>query len=116
MAGIKESKEAVVCIVTLLSGVADAAKDGKIGIGDLISLVGAFQSVPAALDGLAAVPAELKDLDEAEKQVLFAEIAKLHLPSEAVEMYAERILKAALVLGGLVSDYLAVKIAPARIG
>lgn len=66
MAGIKETKELVAFSMALVKTAVDVSADGKVGLSDLVTLVGALKDAPDALVGIDMIPAELSDLDAAE--------------------------------------------------
>ena len=101
----KELKEVLQFVVGVIKAGSDTMEDGRVGFGDIAVLLSAFQLAPAAFAGVAQVPSELVDLTEADKAVLYAEIAKLDLKSDAVEMWAERILKTAVTIAAVVAEY-----------
>ena len=101
----KELKEVVQFVVAVIKAGSETMEDGRVGFGDVGVLLSAFQLAPAAFAGVATVPSELVDLSEADKAVLFAEIAKLDLKSDTVELWAERVLKTAVTIGALVAEY-----------
>lgn len=73
--GIKESLEVLAAVEVLLKDLKKVLADGKIGFGDvgvIFDLLGQFQVLNAGLQGADQVPAELKDLDSAEAEVLVA--------------------------------------------
>jgi len=102
---VKETKELVQFTVALVKAGADVLADGKVSLADVFALLEGLKLAPAALDGVANVPAEFSTLTEAEKAALLAEVAKLDLANDVLEAWAERVLNTAIVLGALVADY-----------
>jgi len=81
MAGIKELKEVVKAAVSIGEALADG-----IGIEDVAALL----DLPAAIEGITQVPAEVADLDEAERKELQDFIqAEFDLPDDEVEEFVE---------------------------
>lgn len=75
MAGIKESMEVLDAVEVLLKDLKKILADGKISFGDIgiiFDLLGQFQVLNLGLQGADQVPAELKDLDPAESELLLA--------------------------------------------
>ena len=67
MTDIKNTLEVIDFGMAIAQGVFGALKDdGKITIGDLPQLMPALVAMPAAIEGIDQLPAELKDLDEKE--------------------------------------------------
>jgi len=82
---IKETKELLDGLEIAAKAIAKIAKDKKINAEDLpvlISLATDFEKLVAAFSGLGEVPAELKDLDEAE---VIAIISKLYAIGKSVK-------------------------------
>lgn len=82
---IKETKELLDGLEVAAKAIAKIAKDKKINAEDLpvlISLATDFEKLVAAFSGLEEVPAELKDLDEAE---VIAIISKLYAIGKSVK-------------------------------
>lgn len=66
MADIKETKELVVAIGSLVGGIMKALKDGKVDLLDIPILFEILTNIRVGMEGITEVPAELKDLDSKE--------------------------------------------------
>jgi hypothetical protein len=96
MANIKETKELVSWVCGLGNALGTSLEDGKISLTDLFKFVAVLNSSSAAFQGIDAIPTELKDVDEAEKNELLALVkAEFDIPQDSVEKYAEAGLVAA---------------------
>jgi len=111
MVAVKETGELLDLVLTLVKVGGEVAADGKVSMLEMAKLLEILPKVGPAVEGAGGVPAELKDMDEAEKQALFAKVAALDIPQDAVEEWVERGLKAGLVLGALIADYVVAKAA-----
>jgi len=81
MAGIKELKEVVKAAISIGEALADG-----IGIEDVAALL----DLPAAIEGITQVPAEVGDLDESERKELQDYIqAEFDLPDDELEEFIE---------------------------
>ena len=97
MVGIQETKEVLLFGLSIAGDTVEAfADDGKIDLTDIPKYTDSLMALPAALVGITEVPAELKDLDEAEflelKEVVFT-----HFPDVGDKWI--RIAKAAISIG-----------------
>lgn len=103
MADIKETKEAVGFIVAIANGVGKALQDGKINLADFGCFMDAFLKAPAAFSGASEIPAELADMDSAEreglKQYIFEEF---DIPQDKVEGIVEDALDISNRIFGLI--------------
>lgn len=90
MAGIQQTKEMVAFAMALLQAGIDAAKDGKVGVSDMVALFAALKEAPVALSGVDEIPAEMKDLTEQELHELvdFVKL-KFDLPNDQIEAKIE---------------------------
>jgi len=101
---VKETGDMVEFVVALMKATSDVAhSDGY--VAKAAAVMTAMQEAPDAFVGMGNIPAELANLNDAEKAVLFSKITALDLPNDTVEVWAERILKTAIVIGSLASDY-----------
>jgi hypothetical protein len=99
MAGIKETTEAINGLSAVACELTLAAKDG-FGLGDLVALStnGALISkLTSAGIGIQAVPAELKDLDDAEIEALVTCVAA-NASAQLVALGLSPTSKAAVVI------------------
>ena len=86
---IKETKEMVDFVIGLASAVNKSMADGKIDFADAGYLMAAMMVAGPAFGGAVAIPAELKDLSEAEAAELFAHVKeKLQLSGRVDEVVA----------------------------
>ena len=90
---IKESMEVLVAVEAVCDGVVKAAADGKLSLSDLRHAVAPAKAVVEAARGREKIPAELKDVDEAELTALIEK-------SEAVAVKAVAALDALAALAG----------------
>lgn len=103
MAEVKELKEVLGFVCALANGIGEAAKDGKVSLGDATQLIPLLYKLPAAVDGMSEIPAEAKDLSQDEVDELAKYIKEeLDLPQDKVEMAVEEGLDIALKLYALV--------------
>jgi hypothetical protein len=106
MPGINETKDVVLAAVALGNAVSKSLEDGKIGISDVGSFVGAVTALPAALAGIGQVKAELADLDDAEKAELLAAVkSHFDIADDKVEAIVEDSLKLVVALHGFVRTH-----------
>lgn len=90
MAGIQETKELVAFSISLIQTAVEVAKDGKVGLSDIVTLMSALKDAPSALSGVDKIPAELKDLDDVELAELVSYIKlKFDLPNDLIEAQIE---------------------------
>lgn len=102
--GIQETKDLAKCGIELGEGFAVSLKDGKMSFSDLTNFFGAVYAAPAAISGISQVPAELKDLDEAEKAELVQFVCdEFSIPQADAEVKIEKGLK----LGVAIAEYVA---------
>lgn len=103
MAGVKELSDVVKFVCATASAVAEAAKDGKVSLGDATALVPLLYKLPSAVDGFDKIPGEVADLDDAELQDLLLLVKnELNLPNHKLEEAVEDALGIALQLYALV--------------
>lgn len=69
---IKESLEVLVAVEVVCDAVVKAAEDGKLSLTDLRHVVAPARAVVEAVRGREVIPAELKDVDEAELAAFIA--------------------------------------------
>jgi len=102
---IKETAEAVEFVGTLISNVAEAAKDNKLDWTDAIKFTAAARKLPAAVSNYVAIPAELADLSDEEADQLVEVFAQsLELSDKEVEHFAERGVELAVLLTSYIAD------------
>lgn len=65
---IKNLMECTALALAFVRAVKDSLADGKLSVGDLWNLRGVVTKIQPALDNIAAVPAELKDMDAVENE------------------------------------------------
>lgn len=97
--GIKETKEMVDAIISLVVAVDKSLVDGKFGYEDIPLLMEPALKLSEAFAGSGEIKHEIKDIDEAEKAelVLFIE-EKLQLRSENTE----EVIELALNVGSMI--------------
>jgi len=107
--GTKETEEAMKLGFAVAKVLKQAkANDGKISSNDLMLLTNLFPHFGPAFEGIDQVPAELKDLDEAEVKRLLT-VASAHLgevlDKEELVRKVEKALKVALAIVDLVGEF-----------
>jgi len=86
MESITELKEVILTAAKFGNAVGRSLKDGKIGIGDIAEFIPAVISLPAALEGISQIPAEVKDLTDEELNELTAFINdEFDIPQDGTE-------------------------------
>lgn len=101
--GIKELSEVVKFVCAMANGIADAAKDGQISLGDAAHLVPLLYKLPSAADGLSEVPLEVADLSQDEIIAISALVKEeLDLPQDKIEMAVEEAIDIAISIYMLV--------------
>lgn len=90
MKGIKELKEAVVFIGLLATAIDKSTKDG-LSYDDAPTFLPVMMQAPQAFAGVDEIPAEFKDLDDAErKEIVVAIKDNLDLEDDVAENVAEQ--------------------------
>lgn len=102
--GIKETKEVLQLVFALMKTFKAAkADDGNINMADVKHLVALFPNLSPAVEGITEVPAEIKDLNEAEaKELLTFAAAHLGQLAGEEEELVEKIEKGLVVAIALV--------------
>lgn len=91
---MQEVKDILKFASELLKSGEAALEDGKVGLDDIMQLVGPFTALPAAISGASSAPAELAALDEAGRAELKAYVVEeLDLKDDEVEKAYELCLK-----------------------
>lgn len=99
MPGIQESKELIAFTLKLGNGLGASLEDGKLSFTDAPKFMDAMMAAPAAFQGISEVPAEMKDLDEAEKAELIAYAkTEFDIPQDKVEELVEEGLSLAIAI------------------
>lgn len=89
--GIKETKEALLFFAALGNGMGKSAADGKFQLGDILHFIPAATKVPAAVGGVAEIPAEIADLTSDEVTELTTAFSKqFDLPWDTAEVLIEK--------------------------
>ena len=101
MAGIKETKDALLFGISMAMAIDETTQDG-FQWTDVLSLIKPMVKLPAAIAGIQNVPAELADLDEAERTELVEAIKELEFASEFSEEIAEQALRVGVEIGNLI--------------
>lgn len=86
----KELKEALKFVCALANSIGEVAKDGEISLGDATHLIPLLYKLPSAIEGVANIPAEVKELS-ADDLAELAQMVKdeLDLPQDKVEFAIE---------------------------
>jgi len=96
MAGIKETKDVLACIISLANGMGKSLEDGKLSMTDIGYFLDMFMGIPAAIENISEVPEEIKDLSEEELRELKEMVVdEFDIPQDE----AEEIIETALGLG-----------------
>lgn len=99
---VKELKDVVVLLAQIANSSVSALKDGKVGVEDLSLFLKLIPLLPAAVDGAAQIPAELKDVDAAEvKELADAVVANLALDNEKAALVVSKSLGVVIALADL---------------
>lgn len=100
MKGITNTLEVITLGASLTSTIASAREDGKINAEDFVKLVAVIPHVKPAFDDISEVPAELKDLDSAETELVLERVKGIvgDVGSEKAIAYAESALKIGLAV------------------
>lgn len=97
MAGITETKQVIDFAKALVKAIVSAQSDGSVNLLDLSKLLALVPLAGPAFLGINQVPAELKDLDQAEAQELVAYVmADLGVSDGRAKEIVESALKFAL--------------------
>lgn len=98
----KELKEALKFVCALANTIGEVAKDGEISLGDATHLIPLLYKLPSAVDGMAEIPAEVKELSGEDLAELGQMVKdELDLPQDKVEMAVEDGIDIALKLYAL---------------
>lgn len=110
---VTELKDVVSFVCALANGADKALADGKVTLDDAFLMLAPIQKVIPAFVGIQKVPAELKDLDQAEADELREMVkAELDLTNDTTEVMVENILGAALKIGAVIAEATKPKEAP----
>jgi hypothetical protein len=100
----KELGEVLKFVCALGNAIGEAAKDGEISLGDATHLIPLLYRLPAAVDGMADIAAEVKDMSQDEMDALIAMVKEeLDLPQDQIEVAVEEALDIAIKLYALVA-------------
>lgn len=103
---IKETKEMTAFVLHLGQAFQEAMKDGKISIIDAFKFLPALRGLKGAIEGADKIPAELKDLSEAERTELSEYIrTEFDLVDDELEAKIEMALDLALDLIKLAASF-----------
>lgn len=101
--GVVQVKELADLVIAAVKAVKAVKADGKVDLADLGQLVALAPALIAAMDKISEVPAELKDLSEAEAAELGGHlVAGLALEAPQAQLVAEKGLAAIVAIWGLV--------------
>lgn len=102
--GIKETKELVKFGISLGEAI-DKSLPGGIGLEDAMNFYNAVTTASDAFDNVKQVPKELGDLDQAERDELYAYVeAEFDIANDKLESVIEEALKTALQVYKLVES------------
>jgi len=88
--GIEETKDLVKMGAAFGEAIYEAGKDSKWTLGDYKHFLPVLGEIIPAISGIEKVPAELKDLDEAEREELCEYFAKeFDIPDDLIEEFVE---------------------------
>lgn len=103
MAGIKEISEVVKFICAVANTIGEAAKDGEVSVGDAAHLIPLLYKLPSAVDGIAEIANEARDLSQDELDQIAAMVKdELDLPQDKVESAIEDALSIGVQIYALV--------------
>lgn len=96
MSDIKDTKELIRLVAVLAKAFKQANADGKINALDIGSLIQVIPTIAPALNGIASIPEELKDLDSNELSEIVESVKNIvgEVSDEKYVEIAERSLKA----------------------
>ena len=104
--GIKETKELIGAVLTLIEESHEAAKNG-IGLDDIGKFFKVAKEFPAAFEGIGEVPEEIMDLDEAEYKEICDFIKEdFDISEDDVEAVVEQLFN---IVIGMVRTYTMIK-------
>ncbi|NOY58907.1 MAG: hypothetical protein GXO75_08225 [Calditrichaeota bacterium] len=99
MAGIQETLDVIRFGLAVGNSLGKALQDKKFDVADLLYFVDSLTKLPSALSGFEKVPEELKDMEEAEFEVIKETIAKeFDIPQDNIEPIIEDAIKIAVVI------------------
>jgi len=94
--GIKETKDLITLGASFGEAIYEAGKDSEWTLGDYKHFLPVLGDVIPAISGIEQVPAELKDLTEAEKMELFDFFKQeFNIPDDLIEAFVENALDTA---------------------
>ncbi len=98
MAGnINDTAEVLAAMIPLANFIARKLKGEKIGLTDATDVIAIVTKIPAAVENIADIPVELRDVDEDERAFLDSIIAELQVADKPA--VAQHLLKAGVELG-----------------
>jgi len=104
---VKETKEVIRFGLSLGNALRKAMEDGNINLLDALKFLPVLRELKPAIEGAKKIPAELKDLDEAEKAELLAYFKKeFELKDDELEAKVEMALEVGLSLSKLALGFL----------
>lgn len=106
MAGLKETKEVIIFTAKLGNAIGKSLADGKITFTDAANFIDPLMKLPAAFAGIENVPAELSDMNEADRQELI-QVAKdeFDLDNDKAEILIEDTFELGTLLGQYVNKH-----------
>ena len=95
---VKETKEAFELGFAAVAAAQCAYADGKVTFGDVVCVVPVFPKLDAGLDGVALVPQELGEIDEADEADLLA-FARSKIATATSDEHLRRLIFAYVKVG-----------------
>lgn len=100
---VKELKEALLLLVEMANAGIEIAKDGKIGLDDVGTLLKIVPALGPAISGVTEIPSEVSDIDAEEvAELVGAVVAKLAVDDQKARLIIEKSLKTAAAVAELV--------------
>ena len=87
--GIKETRELLSAVGAVAVRLVDDLKDGKLSLAEAAAFLTELGTIRKGLQGITSIPAELKDLDEAERDELLKDVAKIFLEAGLSHRFAD---------------------------
>lgn len=103
---MKETRDIVILVARLGSGIGEAMKDGKVELSDLVHLGPVVAALPAAFSGLDQIVAEIKAATDADREDLNqAFCAEFSWPTAKAELMIEGAFDIIIALWKLLSSW-----------
>lgn len=99
---IKETKEAVLCIINFANAAGASLEDGKLDLTDALKFWPAIVSLKAAVEGADKIPMEFAAMNDADRDELKQYVVdNFDIPEDKIELIIEQALSAILALWSL---------------